>query len=199
MTLRKRPSSKQGLREMQNSVTSADVQAHAKELVQRQLRLHDYKESCPATTLVAVLFCACARLCSIFAASRRLKDAPSHETVRKALHDNLPEIDELQRRLNRALAEPLPARLRRHFRSKRKRARGLRIACDLHLRPYHGQPEKDEKEVCRGKAKSGTTHFHAYATAYLVLRGQRFTLALRRVEKGEKMDQVLRELLRRCA
>jgi hypothetical protein len=183
---------------MQFTVTSADVQAQARSILGRHLRLHDYKQSCPASTLLAVLLCACARLCSVFAAARRLKDAPSHETVRQALLDNLPDTDEVQRRLNRALAEPLPAAIRRHLRTRRQRGRGLHLAIDLNLRPYHGQAD-DDPEVVRGPAKSGTTHFHAYATAYLVLRGQRFTLALRRVQKGEKMDQVVRDLLRCCS
>ena len=184
---------------MQFTVTSGHVQDHASSLLRSHLRLHDYKESCPVSTLLAVLFCACARLCSFFAAGRRLKHAPSHETLRKALHDNLPDIDELQRRLNCALAALVSPSLRRHFRTKRKLGRGLTIAIDLNLRPYHGVHDDDDLEVVRGQAKSGTTHFHAYATAYVVLRGQRFTLAMRRVQKGEKMDVVVRDLLRRCA
>jgi hypothetical protein len=66
------------------------------------------------------------------------------------------------------------------------------------LIPYHGQPRRDANEIVRGQAKSGTTHFHAYATAYLVLKGQRFTLALRWVKADDKVETVLRELLRRC-
>ena len=46
------------------------------------------------------------------------------------------------------------------------------------LRPYHGQPLRDPAEVYRGQAKSGTSHFHAYATAYVVRHGRRSTVAL---------------------
>jgi predicted small integral membrane protein len=45
------------------------------------------------------------------------------------------------------------------------------------------------------KAKDGTSHFHAYASAYLVLEGQRFTVALTPVEKNEKMEVVVKRLL----
>jgi Transposase DDE domain len=55
----------------------------------------------------------------------------------------------------------------------------------------------DLKEVYRSQAKSGTSHFHAYATAYVNYRGQRFTLALTVVERGEKLQEVLKRLLRR--
>jgi putative transposase len=63
------------------------------------------------------------------------------------------------------------------------------------LVPYHGQPQQCPSEIYRGQAKSGTTHFHAYATAYIVRRGQRFTAALIRVESGTALVEVLKRLL----
>ena len=65
------------------------------------------------------------------------------------------------------------------------------LACDLTLTPYHGQPLHDADEVYRSQAKSGTTHFHAYATAYVVKKGQRFTVALVYVRKGQALKDVL--------
>jgi putative transposase len=70
------------------------------------------------------------------------------------------------------------------------------IAIDLTEIPYHGEPFRDPEEVRRGQPKSGTTHFHAYASAYVVRHGQRFTLALTPVGASEKMDEVVRRLLR---
>ena len=52
------------------------------------------------------------------------------------------------------------------------------MAIDLTLIPYHGEPFRDLDEVYRGQAKDGTSHFHAYATAYVVREGQRYTVAL---------------------
>src|SRR5262249_10702282 len=161
---------------MQFPLTGAHVQHQAQQLLADELRLHDHGRCCPVRTLLAVVFAACCRLSSLFAAARRLAGAPSHETVRQALLTNLPELDVLERRLNRALAAGLPRRLRR---------RRQDLAVDLTLVPYHGQPDEDPGELVRGQAKSGTTHFHAYATAYLVMRGQRFTLALTYVRLGE--------------
>ncbi len=43
--------------------------------------------------------------------------------------------------------------------------RDLNIAVDLTLIPYHGKPYEDTKEIVRGMPKSGTTHFHGYATS----------------------------------
>jgi hypothetical protein len=175
---------------MQYTLTAAHVHAHAAQLLRHHLRLHDFSPRCTAQMLLAVVFCACARLCSLFAAAKGLLAAPSPETVRKALRASLPEQDELERRLNRALLADVPKPLRR---------RKQRLAADLILIPYHGQPQQDEAEVYRGPAKHGTTHFHAYATLYVVYRGQRFTVALTVVRRGETMEAVLQRLLRRAA
>jgi hypothetical protein len=75
------------------------------------------------------------------------------------------------------------------------RRRRQRLAIDLTLIPYHGEPFRDPAEVYRGLAKDGTSHFHAYATAYVVLRGQRFTVASTAVAKGEPLKEVVRRLL----
>jgi putative transposase len=179
---------------MQSILTSSAVQSFASALLQSHLRIKDYKRSCTAPTLVALLFTACSRLGSLFAACLHLRDAPCPETARKALHANLPAIDELERRLDRALAACISRPLRRYLKRRRRQ-----IAIDLHLKPYHGRHQADEDELVRGQAKSGTSHFHAYATAYLVLKGQRFTLALSYVRAGEKMPLVIKRLLRRCA
>jgi hypothetical protein len=178
---------------MQSILTSSAVQSFAAGLLAHHLRLKDYKRCCPASTLIAILFTACSRLGSVFSACLHLLRAPCPETARRAPHQNLPDLPELERRLNRALAACISRRLRRHLAGKQHK-----LAIDLHLKPYHGRPQADADEIVRGQAKSGTTHFHAYATAYLVLRGQRFTLALSYVRSGEGMEEVVRRLLRRC-
>ena len=102
----------------------------------------------------------------------------------------LPEYAELQRRLNAALAGHLPKALRKHLQ---------KLAIDLTLIPYHGQPFHDLAEIYRGQAKSGTSHFHAYATAYVVRHGHRYTVALTGVRKGEPLKDVVQRLLQQAA
>ncbi len=65
--------------------------------------------------------------------------------------------------------------------------------------PYHGQPFRDLNEIYRGQAKDGTSHFHAYATAYVVRHGQRSTVALTGVKKGEVLKDVVKRLLQQAA
>jgi putative transposase len=148
--------------------------------------LRDYKRKVTVQTLWAVLLVAAAGVTSIHAACERLDDIASEETIRKALYASLPEFAELRRQLNRALAGRLSPALRR---------RRQRLAIDLTLIPYHGEPFRDAEEVYRGQAKQGTSHFHAYATAYVVLKGQRYTVALTTVAKGEPLKEVLQRLL----
>jgi Transposase DDE domain len=171
---------------MQYTLTSAAVHHLACDLLCAHLALRDYGRSCPASTLLTVVFAACARLTSLFAAALGLRRAPSAETVRQALRANLPDLGLLERRCNRVLQASLP-RLQR---------RRQRLAIDLTLLPYHGQPSRDANELYRGQVKSGTTHFHAYATAYLIQRGQRATVALTYVRQGEDLAKVLQRLLR---
>ena len=170
---------------MQYTLTPTHVHRCAAGLLADRLRLADYKRTCPARTLLAVVFAACARLTSLSAAAAGLRKAPSPETVRKALLANLPEPGRLEQRLNDALRASTPARLGgRH-----------RVAVDLTLIPYHGTHQHDASELYRGQVKGGTTHFHAYATAYLIRRGQRVTAALTYVRQGEDLAGVLGRLL----
>jgi putative transposase len=75
--------------------------------------------------------------------------------------------------------------------------RSYYVAIDLTLIPYHGEWYEDEKEIVRSQAKSGTTHFHGYATVSIVHDHQRYVLALRFVEKGESMEKIVVWLLDR--
>jgi putative transposase len=176
----------------QYTLTSHEVQDCASDILQGALKLKDQGRKCRASLLLSVLLYAAARVTSLCDACARLRAAPSDDAVRKALVAALPEPAELEKRLNAALVTGLPRRL------LRRRKGRLMVAADLTLIPYHGQPEADEKEVYRCKAKSGTTHFHAYATLYLMQRGRRFTLALTRVTLAEPLQEVLARLLRRC-
>jgi putative transposase len=104
-----------------------------------------------------------------------------------ALRALCPPLETLEQQLNNSFAAQLPKALRQ---------RRQRVAIDLTLIPYHGQPHRRVEEIYRGQAKSGTTHFHAYATAYVVRRGRRFTVALTHVEHGADLADVVKRLLR---
>jgi Transposase DDE domain len=165
------------------------VHRSATRYLQQHVPLRDYKRKATVPTLWAVLLVAAADVTSIHAACARLDGLPSDETIRQALYAGLPEFAELQRQFNAALAGRLPRALCR---------RRQRLAIDLTLIPYHGAPFRDPAEVYRSLAKDGTSHFHAYATAYVVLKGERFTVALTAVAQGEPLKEVVQRLLKQA-
>src|SRR3954451_15564088 len=162
----------------------------ATEHLQAHLKFKDYKRKTPTPVLWSLLLAAAARITSLSDACQRLDDVPSDETARKALMATLPDYATLQRQLNAAPAGHLPKALRRRLQ---------RLAIALTLIPSHGRPFRDPAEVYRGQAKDGTSHFHAYATAYVVRHGLRYTVALTGVTKGEPLKEVVRRLLRQAA
>src|SRR3954463_14212137 len=139
------------------------VHRAAAEHLQAHLQFQDDKRKTSARALWSLLLAAAARITSLSDACGRLRDAPSDETARKAPLATLPDYAVLQRRLNAALAGHLPRALRRRLQD---------LAIDLTLIPCHGQPSGAPAEVYRARAKDGTSHFHAYATAYVIRKGQ---------------------------
>jgi hypothetical protein len=139
--------------------------------------------------LLRVLVFAAASRLSVHQACDQLEGAPSGPTVLGTLASQFRDLDALEGHLNDLLANLIP---------KGMRKRGRQVAIDLVALPYHGTvDEAHQGEVCRSKAKGGTTHFFTYATAYAVVRGRRYTLAMCRVRAKQRMDHVLRTLLAR--
>jgi len=168
-------------------ITKDEVHGYANDWLGTALKLEYQGRKCSGYIVLQILLIAAARVVSVYAACRDLADAPTHTTIFNALNASLPEIQELERRLNLALVSKVPRALRRKSRI---------VAIDLTLLPYYGQPHEDKKEIYRSKSKAGTSSFHAYATAVVIHKGYRYTLALTRVEYGEAMKDVVQRLLR---
>jgi putative transposase len=126
---------------------------------------------------------------SLEEACHQLEDVPSPNTVRSQLNESvLKEIETLEENINAALLSQWPRRMTK---------KAHKVAMDLVLIPYHGLPEEEDDEIRRGKAKSGTTHFHCYATAYVIKRNKRITLAMTYVRGTDTLVKVLERLLNR--
>jgi putative transposase len=148
---------------------------------------------CQTRDLWNILVAAAARCAYIETVCNDLFTAPDGNTVRGYLNEQLtPQvIRALQRASNHALASQLPVWLRDHPKE---------VALDLHDEPYYGKdddPEDPECWVCRGEARAGTTRFYRCATAYVMHRDVRFTLAVEFVHPGDDLIQVVKRLLRR--
>jgi hypothetical protein len=144
---------------------------------------------CTAAVVWNIVLRAAARMTSPYAACRDLARGPCGQSVFDALSDGLPKtLKVLERRLNEGLTDQLSRGMRR---------RSWRLAIDWHLVPYYGQPHRSRNELFYGKPQKGTTKFHAYATACIVMYGQRYTLALSWVRRHESMVTALTRLLDR--
>jgi len=147
---------------------------------------------CKTPDLWRVLVTAAARRTYIETVCNDLDGAPDSNTVRGYLKAQLTPADirAVQRDCNRALASQLPTWLRDHPKD---------IAIDLHAEPYYGKDDLDEPRswVCRGEARDGTTRFYRCATAYVMHRDVRFTLAVEFVHPDDDRVKVVRRLIRR--
>ena len=143
-----------------------------------------------ADDIIAVLGYASANRISMEAACHELQGMPSANRLREVLAEALSDRSKVQQALNTSLRAQLPACMK-------KGKRAYHVAIDLTLIPYHGECYADEKEILRSLAKSGTTHFHGYATVSIVHNNLRYVVALRFVEKGESMQEIVVWLLNR--
>lgn len=157
-------------------------------LLQAKL-VQDHGWLCTASVVLSIVLRAAARCISVSAACRDLADGPSDSAVLVALEEGLPKSRKvLERRLNEALTSDLPRRMRR---------RRWQVAIDWHLSPYYGHPDHSDNELYYGKPRQGTKKFHAYASACIVEKGERYTLALSWVCRHESMVTVLDRLIAR--
>jgi hypothetical protein len=166
-------------------LTPDRVYRYAVQVCQPHLKLRDTKKVA-AQTILTVLFAAAARISSLSDTCRRLRGVPDEHAVAAALYATLPEYDILRRRVQAALHGHLPRALRR---------RPQVLALDLTLLPYYGADRRTNPHVVRSKAKKGTCSFYGYGTAYIIRKGQRYTLALTAMTRGMTMADLIRELL----
>lgn len=172
-----------------HTISSREVHGWALNWLLAANLLKDHGRLCTAAVVWSLVLRAAARMTSIYAACRDLAEAPSDQALFNALNDGLPRtLKVLERRLNEALTGHLSRGMRR---------RSWEVAIDWHLMPYYGQPHKSRNELYYGKPRQGTTKFHAYATACIVMYGRRYTLALTWVRRHESTVAALTRLLDR--
>jgi len=145
-------------------------------------------------TLWDILLYASVNGITIERACSELDAVPPGNTVRDHVRDALDAscfgVYQLEEQLTAALQCQLPASVLR-----RRKRKGWEVGIDLTDIPYHGKPAQLPEELRRGPAKSGTTHFHSYATLAIVHNQQRYEVALTFVWADEPMEQVVDRLL----
>lgn len=174
------------MRKSINPLTPSQVYRYAVQAFQPHLKLANAKHVA-AEMILTVLFAAAARISSLSDTCQRLRNVPDEHVIAEALYSTLPAYNRLQRQVQAALAGHLPRALRRSPQV---------IAIDLTLLPYYGADRKTNPDVMRSQAKKGTCSFYGYASAYVIRKGQRYTVALMAGTRKTTMAEVVRELLR---
>jgi putative transposase len=178
-------------------VQSAQVRTALLTILEPHLPLGIEGRNLDDETVWDLLIYASVHNTTIEAACDELALPASANTVREhlndALDDSRPGVIALEQQLNDALGSQLPPPF-----IKRLARQRFDIATDLVEICYHGQPQREQHEVRRGKAKSGTTHFHTYATLAIVHDDQRYELALTFVWADETLPEVVKRLLLRA-
>jgi len=174
------------------TLTDKKVLTEARSSLEQQVPLSADGYECTTEDLYQVLLGASVQRSTIEAVCRDLVGTPVGNTVRGYLNEQLcvEELPTLEDQINQALAAHVPQRIRR---------KPQVLVMDLHDRPYYGKTPQEEGLWVRGRARAGTTRFYRIASAYVVLKGLRFTLAIRFVLPGDKPVKIIQQLWQRVA
>ena len=174
------------------TLTDAEVLMEAQSTLENTVPLRADGYECSTDDLYKVLLGASVQRSTIETVCAEMMSAPVGNTIRGYLNEQLSveELPELEDRLNQALSAHLPERIGRQRRI---------IAMDMHDRPYYGKTDQKTGLWVRGRAKDGTTRFYRMATAYVIIKGLRFTLALCFVLPEDEPTTVIQQLWTRVA
>lgn len=111
-------------------------------------------------------------------------------TLREQLNAALgvDQLREQEAEMNAALQASMPVGMPRG---------GLEVAIDTHDEPFYGKTPELRAYTCKTQAKAGTSRFFRIATAYVIWREVRLTLALTYVLPGDRLPDVVDQLLMR--
>lgn len=156
--------------------------------LQKHLSLKTEGWKCTTKQCLSLLVKAVASGSSIEATCQDSCGVVSSNTLREQLNKAL-DVSDLRSQeseMNRALASAIPAEMPRG---------GLEVAIDLHDEPFYGKGIELLTYTCRSQAKDGTTHFFRIASAYVIWREVRLTLALVYMLPEEDLGAVVERLL----
>ena len=168
-------------------ITPRVVHQQARQALRGSFDWKPFHESVSIDQLLDLLLLMAASASSLFATVQRFFSF-SHQTASLAVKANLPErqnISHLTRGLVTALYDVASL-------SRKDRRRGWMVAIDTHNVPYYGTPTPD---IVGGPKKQGTKQFFCYATAVLLHKRRRYTIALEPVFPHTKPHEIVRALL----
>lgn len=165
--------------------SAAAVQAELVQVLLDVLPLQDFGRKLSRQVLAQVFIWLTVMRATIASAPRRFALEVSDETLRQSLQQGFIPVPDLPLLIQRGLRPWVS-----HCKPQR-RQRGFIIAIDLHHQPYYGRPATG---IFRAQAKLGTKQFWSLASAAIVERGERLTVAIAPVTSN-RMAEVLEALL----
>jgi hypothetical protein len=164
------------------------VHRHAREALQVSADWKPFRHSVSVRDLLDLLLLMASTTSSLYATVRRFFTF-SHETASRAVKANLPTQDRLVLGLLKALHRVAAL-------SRLDRKRGWTLAIDTHDIAYYGQRTP---QVIGGPKKQGTQWFYGYASAVLLHKRQRYTVAFAPLSPGQKPHDIVQLLLDQVA
>lgn len=174
----------------QHELKAKDVHAYTARVLKEHLKIEANGYCCKTDMIIDILIKASAECSSVEAVCADLDNTADSNTIREYVNQALAvkKLRKQEQRANAGLAECIPNALDREK---------VELAMDFHDEPFYGKQEDTRKLTCSGQAKKGTTHFVRIATAYIIWRQVRLTLAVRYVLPDEDGLEVLKILLER--
>lgn len=174
----------------QHELKAQDVHSYTARVLKEHLRIEANGYCCKTDMIIDILIKASAECSSVEAVCADLDDTADSNTIREYVNQALgvKKLRQQEQRANAALAECIPNGLDRE---------DVELAMDFHDEPFYGKQADTRQLTCSGQAKKGTTHFVRIATAYIIWRQVRLTVAVRYVLPDENGLAVLKILLER--
>jgi hypothetical protein len=171
-----------------STITPAVIHQQARRALESSLDWKPFRQSVSVAQLLDLLLFMSAKTASLCGTVKRFFSF-SHETAFRAVKSNLPAMDKLVAGLVQSLHNVL-------WFSRQDRLRSWLVAIDTHFVAYYG---KRTHLVVGGQKKRGTKWFFGYATAVLLHKHRRYTVALCPLQNGMKPHEIVQTLLDQIA
>lgn len=170
-------------------LTDRDIRDLAVARLREHLPLSVSGYDCTTDMVLDVLIKAAVTRRTVEAVCSDLENVSDSNTIRAYLNEQIQADDlaDLERRVNMALVKDIPARVW---------SKSREVAFDFHDEPFYGHSPTLLAYACRGEARDGTTRFYRVATAYVIVKHVRVTLAVLFVRPEDDLAEILDRLIR---
>lgn len=174
----------------ENALNAEDVRGMMLGRMEKHLSLKTEGYRCSTGQTMNVLLKAVAEGSSLEAVCADSCGVVDSNTLREQVNVALPvsQLHQQEAEMNAALQATIPDGMPRG---------GLEVAIDTHDEPFYGKTPQLRAYTCKTRAQAGTTHFFRIASAYVIWREVRLTLALTYVLPDDSLVEVVAKLLTR--